>query len=178
MKKHLGAFLLIFLTFPFFGSSDEITELKALVQSLQSRIEVLEKGTTTAVAFSVFRNFDYVNGNEVTGNLVFDHQELNVGQAFDLTSGLFQAPIDGSYFFFLSAASQGCFLHVVKNDIEYFSIATRTDQDIPENLGYSWGMELKAGDTIQLRIFVGHLMVYYDPKVGYFPINFSGFLIK
>ena len=172
--------------------SSDVEIIQFDLNGLTTRITQLEN--PTKVAFSAFRtpNLDYQVVGE--GDLIFDKMELNVGNAFDPTTGVFKAPLAGSYHLTIAAPCLTCLIGLVKNDDFYIyasqawfgadGLIRQEDHNGEHywlsNLSYSLTIDLNEGDEIKLKIVGGELLallfVYGDAN-GYLPINFSGFLI-
>ena len=146
------------------------------VNGLTTRITQLEN--PTKIAFSAFRTY-YYNYNEHVGqgDLSFDALELNVGNAFDQWTGVFKAPLPGSYHFTLSAPCKFCKINFLKNDGVDWMIQMEQGAEGSPNihiLAYSVAFDLEEGNEVQIVVAEGELIA-----AGFenYPINFSGFLI-
>ena len=171
-------------------NTENIQTIVINVVGLTSRIFQLEN--PTKVAFSALRtpNLDLVVGE---GDVTFDKMELNVGNAFDPTNGIFKVPLAGSYYLTITAPCLSCIVGLVKNGEVYLYTSqgwfggyspvqdlVHQDEDNQfwvSNLDYSLAMDLKEGDEIKIRLFGGTLMVSGDSDWRPMAINFSGFLI-
>lgn len=104
-----------------------VEQQAALLQTLQAKVTVLESETaalkskqqmlSTPVAFSV--RFLTDNRPLTThSTLMFDYVLYNAGNGYDPTTGLFTAPVSGTYAFFLAAMSSNqhapIYLSIVK----------------------------------------------------------------
>ena len=103
--------------------------------------------------------------------------ELNVGNAFDHRTGVFKAPLPGSYHFTLSAPCKFCKINFLKNDgVDWMIQMEQGAEGSPNKniLAYSLAIDLKEGDEVKIVVAEGELIA-----AGFdnYPINFSGFLI-
>ena len=145
------------------------------MNGLTTRITQLEN--PTKIAFSAFRTY-YYNYNEHVGqgDLSFDALELNVGNAFDHLTGVFKAPLPGSYHFTLSAPCKFCKINFHKNGVDEIQMEQGAEGSPNIHiLAYSVAVDLKEGDEVKIVVAEGELIA-----AGYdnYPINFSGFLIQ
>ena len=151
------------------------------VNGLTTRITQLEN--STKVAFSAFRTYKYTGNEHVgQGDLSFDALELNVGNAFDQWTGVFKAPLPGSYHFTLSAPCKFCKINFLKNDgVDWMIQMEQGAEGSPNKniLAYSLAIDLKEGDEVKIVVAEGELIVagLEQRYEGNYPINFSGFLI-
>ena len=148
------------------SNQDNVEVIESDVNGLTSRIIQLEN--QTKVAFSAFGSSSDVGDCDLT----FDVFELNVGNALDLTTGVFKATVPGSYHFTISAQffiASSILVRVMKNGEDYILIG----------MDYSWAMYLKEGDEISLQLqgLGGELSAYGDSNDPNFYIIFTGFLI-
>ena len=154
--------------------------------ALKNRIEILEE---TKIAFAASRTYKLSEQGEESelivgqGDLIYDYLELNDGNAFDQMTGIFKAPLSGSYHFTLTGVcGSPCILNVMKNGQVYNENQIVQFRDF-NNIAYSMSMELKEGDEINVQVNYGNVVVgqfdYEDCNCIYVstPINFSGFLI-
>ena len=157
--------------------------------SLKNRIEILEE---TKIAFAASRTYKLSEQGEESylivgqGDLIYDYLELNDGNAFDQMTGIFKAPLSGSYHFSLTGVCSICIVNVMKNGQVYNEnqIVQFGDNNFDiNNIAYSMSMELKEGDEINVQVNFGNVVVglfdYEDCNciLVSTPINFSGFLI-
>lgn len=128
---------------------------------------------TTSVHFYVQRNSEFYT---VNGVLPFQLARLNEGDAFDLTSGTFTAPVPGIYHFQFSglkhdsSPEMSFFLQVNGNKVgeAYTSAAGRYS-----GLSLSSSLQLEAKDKVTLCLKAG---VLYDSNNGL--THFSGWLVE
>ena len=116
--------------------------------------------------------------SEVTGYLTFDEVDVNIGDAFDGSSGIFKVPISGTYKMTFSGhsandANVSTNLHVYKNGSIMFSIydGNAGEKGNINNLSYTWIMTLVQGDELKLNS--GNYL-YANPS---YPLTFTGQLI-
>ena len=108
----------------------------------------------------------YSNRNELIqkGKVVkFNKFWVNNGDVFDLDTGKFRAPLDGSYEFTFNGhsspgivAGYGLQIQVLKNNNDLLRFSTGDDEHF-ENLSNTWTLTLKAGDIIKLSVRNGAL---------------------
>lgn len=105
--------------------------------------------------FYVQRNIP-LSGEDV--NVNFQVERLNQGGAMNLTSGVFTAPVPGSYFFLFSAIKgaawgSGTEIYLYHNK-EFIGTAYGSPNDRPVLMMQSL-LELKSGDKVRLVKGVG-----------------------
>ena len=115
---------------------------------------------------------------EVTGDLTFDRVDINIGGAFDGSSGIFKVPISGTYKMTFSGQSavnriDFTWIRVYKNGSIMFYIydANRAENAYENNVSYTWIMTLVQGDELKLSS-VNYLHATNDR-----PLTFTGELI-
>ena len=117
--------------------------------------------------------------NEVTGYLTFDQVDVNIGDAFDGSSGIFKVPISGTYKMTFSGQSayvkiDTTSLRVYKNGSIIFSIYDSNEAEKADgnNVSYIWMMTLVQGDELKLSS-----ANYLSASIVY-PLTFTGQLIR
>ena len=80
--------------------SEEISELRSEIEALKAEKERRRK-PDVAVKVGLSENVKLVNGQR----LVYDKVITNVGNAYDVKSGLFIAPVDAVYIFAVNSCS-------------------------------------------------------------------------
>ena len=124
--------------------SSDVEIIQIDLNGLTTRITQLEN--PTKIAFSAFRTY-YYNYNEHVGqgDLSFDALELNVGNAFDQWTGVFKAPLNGSYHFTLSAPCKFCKINFLKNGVKEMIQMEQGAEGSPNIhiLAYSVAFDLK-----------------------------------
>ena len=119
-----------------------------------------------------------VTGGHVTGELTFDQVDINIGEAFNGSSGIFVVPVSGIYkmtFSGCSAMQPGgyTYVHVYKNEKTVFKIydENQAEESTLNNISFTWMMKVIQGDELQLKSM--HLL-YANPAL---PLTFTGELI-
>ena len=109
--------------------------------------------------FSVYSTY----GTIQEGNFVpFEKFHVDSGNAIDLSTGIFTAPVSGVYEFAFSGntfSGSNCLIGVHKNDWKAFHSfydSGGTDWEFA-NLGSTWIVSLDAGDTMRLKVKKGKL---------------------
>ena len=117
-------------------------------------------------------------GSEVTGYLSFDRVDINIGDAFDGSSGIFKVPISGTYKMTFSGQSAAIKINytcirVYKNRSLMFCIfdGNRAENAYEKNVSYVWMMSLVQGDELKL-----YSVNYLRASSGE-PLTFTGQLI-
>ena len=123
-------------------------------------------------------NAQKTKGANFKGTLTFDQVDINIGDGFDGSSGIFKVPVTGTYKMNFSGQSgrneiNYTFILFYKNGSVMFEIS---DVDTAENakgknVSYTWIMTLVKGDELKLES-VNYLCVFSDE-----PLTFSGELI-
>ena len=127
----------------------------------------------TKVIFSA----QVTTGYTVTGDLIFDRVDINIGGAFDGPGGVFRAPISGIYKLTFSAeTAQGKLeyanIRVFKNGSDIMLIIIDGNgADDQNNLSYTWMSHLIQGDELTFNS-ARYLQV---SDTG--PVTFTGELI-
>jgi len=180
--------------------SQELTELTGMKDKLEERLDVIEetnserftsleetieKNKPNQVYFSAYAD----EGGEVVGDLKFPKIIINLGDAFDGSSGTFTAPVKGVYTFSFSGQQSAnpttasfdtvIELFVRKNGATVFIITDDRNNDgekqKQQNINSMFSLELNENDTVHLElatsddklyangslrlIFMGHLVV-------------------
>ena len=122
--------------------------------------ETLEKNKQDQIYFSAYAD----EGGDVTGDLTFPKIVTNLGGAFDGSSGVFTAPVNGVYTFTFSGQQSGAGvsgnnaidLFVKKNGATVFTIYddenTPDENQIWQNINSIFSLELNENDTVKLQI--------------------------
>ena len=108
------------------------------------------------VMFSVYSNPPPETIEE--GSIVdFDNFYINNGNIFDLSTGIFTAPINGNYEFsftgFISQTGPGR-VEVLKNEEKIHEFESNSET----NIASTWIIPLQLGDTLQLRMSQGAIL--------------------
>ena len=93
--------------------------------------------------------------SSVTGNLIFDQVDVNIGEAFKASSGVFEVPISGIYRMTFSGQtafiSSACYVGVYKKDgSRMLTIFDENNAYGANNLSYTWIVKLDEGDELKL----------------------------
>ena len=111
--------------------------------------------------------------SSVTGNLIFDQVDVNIGEAFD--GSIFTAPISGIYKMTFSGQSGFQIQVVVEiNNKEVFYIIDGKKVEYSmhlNNVSYTWMMKLVEGDKVKL--FTWNTLYATNDM----PLTFTGELI-
>ena len=78
----------------------------------------------------------------------FDKSIVNIGHNFDLSTGVFKAPIEGVYWFSFSGHTSYVVLNIRKNGQNTFAISISQDSSHTS----SWSMRLSKNDEISLYV--------------------------
>jgi hypothetical protein len=108
--------------------------------------------------------------------IVFDTTILNIGDAFDQTTGMFTSPTTAVYQFMFAANSYSGtdpYIDVHVNGEVVFQIMDGTDVGASK-FGHIWSMNLNNGDTMQLILTSGNL---YSGSIA-FPVVLIGQLVS
>ena len=176
------AILLIFVVSFNLVSSDV-----ANVQKLLERLDVLERKlekvnlverkleSNTKVIFNAQKT---EGGNDVIGYLTFNRVDINIGDGFDGSSGIFKVPVTGIYKMSFSGQSaygkiDWTYIRVDKNGFIKFYIYDGNDAEKGDenNVSYTWIMRLVKGDELKLNSW------HYLYANSYEPLTFTGELI-
>ena len=116
--------------------------------------------------------------SETTGYLTFDQVDINIGDAFDGSSGIFKVPISGTYKMTFSGQSAAIKINytcirVYKNGSLMFVIydGNTAEKGDANNVSYVWMMSLVQGDELKLS------SDNYLFAISYYPLTFTGELI-
>ena len=118
------------------------------------------------------------NLGNVIGYLTFDQVDINIGDGFDGSSGIFRAPLSGIYRMSFSGQSAAYIIDytqimVYKNGYPIFFITDGNEAEKADgnNVSYTWIMTLVEGDELKLK------SVNYLYANIYIPLTFAGELI-
>ena len=110
--------------------------------------------------------------------MTFDRVDINIGFAFDGSSGIFKVPISGTYQMTFSGQSalnkiNEINIGVYKNGSLMFGIhdSNKAEKADGNNISYTWMMSLVQGDELKLDS-LNYLSAYSDR-----PLTFTGQLI-
>ena len=149
-------------------NSERLDSLKETVEEnevsnndrLDSIEETLEKNKQNQIYFSAYDN----EGGSVTGDLKFPKIVTNLGGAFDGSSGVFTAPVNGVYTFTFSgqqssvgvSGNSAIELHVRKNGATVFAILddrnTSEEYQRYQNINSIFSLELNQNDKVNLNL--------------------------
>ena len=112
------------------------------------------------------------------GYLTFDQVDINIGDGFDGSSGIFRAPLSGIYRMSFSGQSAAYIIDytqimVYKNGYPIFFITDGNEAEKADgnNVSYTWIMRLVKGDELKLASVHGLFANSYEP------LTFTGELI-
>lgn len=129
---------------------------------------------TKSVYFHVFRNTSF-SSDQTT--VPFEIERINVGGAMDLKTGIFTAPLPGTYrfqFYGLKNESNVCLgVYLQVNGVNvHYSFSSKISLFVPISL--SSFVQLKVGDKVNVRIGIcGEL---FDNHLHF--THFSGWLVE
>ena len=110
------------------------------------------------------------------GVIPFEIVRMNVGNAMNITSGIFRVPKAGTYYFTFSAVKTGTATTYVSlylfNSLVSSSYTTAVNDYY--SLSLSSTLKLNVGDQISVRLRSGNL---YDSS-SYYNTNFNGILLQ
>ena len=115
----------------------------------------------------------------VRGDLTFDRVDINIGDSFEGSSGIFKVPVSGIYKMSFSGQSgydkiDFTFIGVYKNGFEMFGIfdSNEAEKADENNVSYTWIMRLVKGDELRLNS-----VNYLYAGTSLEPLTFTGELI-
>ena len=138
-----------------------------ILESLKTDVTKHTGDETFPVLFSAYssRTSESITGSGE--NLIFEDILVNSGNAYNPTTGVFQAPLNGIYEFSFSCyhdfKSPKNVVEVMKNGRMELAIQGSSmlgwhdgiESDKGLNFGSNWMMSLKKGDRINLRVSMG-----------------------
>ena len=140
----------------------EMKSIKTENIELKKDLKLIKTDTTIdePVIFSALVESEDI----VMGPITFEKVIKNVGNGFDVNSGIFTAVSEGTYIFSFSsqtATEHNVYVNVLVNSVVEFRIQTY-EADILgisywTNLSYTWMRSLKIGDKISLEVGEGAL---------------------
>ena len=95
--------------------------------------------------------------SDITGDLTFDQVDINIGNGFDGSSGIFKVPVSGIYHLSFSGQSANkntvTAIYVYKNGLPMFRIydTNEVENSNAHNVSYTWMMTLVQGDELKLN---------------------------
>ena len=127
----------------------------------------------------------------ITGTIVFDTEDFDIGGNYDTSNGRFTAPVAGIYCFSFDAlpcentsgnalaAASALWFHFRKNGAQVTAVSQRGYVYVTSSANYNTVnrveiMQLSASDYIE--VYVGSKYVYNDASGAYTPV-FHGHLI-
>ena len=132
----------------------------------------------------VIFNAQKTRNNVASGYLTFNQVEINIGDGFNQSSGVFTAPIGGIYKMSFSgitgvaenSGSTSGWVNVHKNELSMFGIydldnTYGEETYVGRNLAYTWMMKLIKGDKLKLNSYNIH-------AEDLTPVTFTGELIR
>ena len=126
---------------------------------MNGSFQALRNEADNKVIFSAIRKRNDVRGK---GTITFDELVINEKSGFDAGRGIFTTPVSGVYAFSFSAwrtkGGNQLYVRVYKNSAAQFDINDRLvigNHDEQPNLSYSWMMDLRRGDRVNLVLNAG-----------------------
>jgi len=159
------------------SASRHLDQLKTRLQSeVCTLLDLMKK--STSVAFNAYRDDGITDGGECY--VTFTACSINLGNAMIPKSGIFQAPVPGTYLFTLTVCTydgKKCLLFIRKNQKD---VCAMIDQDGNENRGKTMInqtciMDLEIGDRVQIYAVTG--TGFTDLKSSHYT-QFSGIIIR
>lgn len=135
--------------------------------TMESSIGYLDPRTLPGgVLFSAFLKFDTAAVNLGPGAITFNETTTNVGNSFDISTGIFKTPVDGTYQFTFSSITGSvspsfAYVYVQKNGLNHLLIMEKNANGIWNKFGQTWVMNLLTGDQIGLYVFDGTIYIHY-----------------
>ncbi|CAN9509742.1 unnamed protein product [Ophioblennius macclurei] len=159
-------------------------ELKKENEELRSRLEATEKEieklnqTAPQIAFSasLADSSEIYKGPCTDNTLSFKRVFANIGDGYDLNTGIFTAPVGGLYFFTFS--TYGYNTHatgaiLLKNNVRQVSTYDSPSADGADSSSNAAVLRLAAGDEVHMELWNDGRV--YDNLNGH--TTFSGFLL-
>jgi hypothetical protein len=90
----------------------------------------------------------------------FEGETLNVGNAFNVTSGVFTAPRTGTYFFAFSSLSDqyyGFYFYLTVNDTRIANCDAVSQSDGRKNCYILYTVKLVSGDEVKVSLKQGSI---------------------
>ena len=107
----------------------------------------------------------------------FDYVDINEGNGFNGATGIFRAPVAGTYAFTFNGVTSDklgrTFVQVLKDGKIHHDIIDANEADGNNNIGDSWMFKLRRGEEVNLEVDIGKLYTHY-----YSYIYFTGQLLK
>jgi hypothetical protein len=125
------------------------------------------------VMFAAISNSSIAAEKDIT----FSESISNVGQGFDVSRGVFTAPVTGTFEFSFSSMTGSIAIsyarvYVRKNGNVMLRFMDKNDSDRLNNFGHVWQLILQKGDEINLQLYDG--TIYADPN---YSTSFIGHLV-
>ncbi|XP_063047577.1 complement C1q-like protein 3 [Engraulis encrasicolus] len=146
---------------------DMVVELRGALKSMEARQAASEaKAETPKVAFFAGLPYGYTHAHSQGWlYLVWSQVTVNVGNAYDSTTGYFKAPVRGVYVFRFDITNReggSVQLHVFKNNAERVMLRESYDNGGVAYVSGGLTLLLEVGDTIMGQIPPGSRL-YNDP---------------
>jgi hypothetical protein len=123
--------------------------------------------------FAAISISSFTEANDIT----FSESISNVGQGFDVSRGVFTAPVTGTFEFSFSSMTGAIAISyarvfVRKNGAIMLRFEDKNDSDNYNNFGHVWQLILQKGDEINLQLAAG--TIFAD---SHYPTSFIGHLV-
>lgn len=156
-------------------------DLKARLDAAEKEIDELKQSSGKAapqIAFSasLANSSEIYRGPCTDKTLIFKRVFSNIGDGYDLNSGIFTAPVNGVYYF--SFSTYGYNTHVMgaillKNNVRQISTYDSPTTDGSDSSSNAAVLQLAAGDKVNVELWDDGRV--YDNLNGH--TTFSGFLL-
>ena len=113
------------------------------------------------------------------GYLTFDDSQVDYSKSFDISTGTFTVPVDGSYMFLFTAfvytnTHAGVGVHVNGESVEYFENCVDGNGYDGREFSASFSLDLKANDELRLdNTYNSSIFIRHDRRV-----HFMGALVN
>jgi hypothetical protein len=137
--------------------------------AMESSIGYLDlRSLPGGVVFSAMLNNDPPL-NLRPGTLIFTKIVSNIGNSFDLSTGIFKVPVSGTYQFTFSSLTghndnSYAYVQVMKNGNMELNIMERNAQGYLNSFGQTWQMNLISGDNLSLYLGITGSTIYLDSQ--------------
>jgi hypothetical protein len=146
-----------------------------LCEGIETNIGLVDV-KSSQVIFHVQRRNTFNIGSLLTPIIPFENVRLNIGNAMNISTGIFRVPQAGTYYFTFSAVKYSNVTTAVSLYLNnsYVSSSYTTSANDYYSLSLSSTLKLNVGDEISVRLRSGNL---YD-STSYYDTNFNGILLQ